>query len=63
MRMKILFEESTLQRCRRRLLDNFKIVYIIMVYSYIHTYLWSRALLEELQIVQLLKNFPAFYGT
>jgi hypothetical protein len=24
---------------------------------------WSRALLEKLPIVQLLKNFPAFYGT
>jgi hypothetical protein len=27
------------------------------------TYLWSGALLEKLPIVQLLKNFPAFYGT
>jgi hypothetical protein len=27
------------------------------------TYLWSWALLEKLPIVQLLKNFPAFYGT
>jgi hypothetical protein len=27
------------------------------------TYSWSGALLEKLQIVQLLMNFPAFYGT
>jgi hypothetical protein len=27
------------------------------------TYLWSWALLEKLPIVQLLKNFPSFYGT
>jgi hypothetical protein len=27
------------------------------------TYLWSGALLEELPIVQPLKNSPAFYGT
>jgi hypothetical protein len=27
------------------------------------TYSWSWALLEELPILQLLKNFPAFYGT
>jgi hypothetical protein len=28
-----------------------------------HTYSWSWALLEEPPILQLLKNFPAFYGT
>jgi hypothetical protein len=27
------------------------------------THSWSRALLEKPQIVQLLENFPAFYGT
>jgi hypothetical protein len=27
------------------------------------THSWSRALLEKLPIVQLLKNFSAFYGT
>jgi hypothetical protein len=27
------------------------------------TYWWSWALLDELPILQLLKNFPAFYGT
>jgi hypothetical protein len=27
------------------------------------TYSWSCALLEEPPILQLLKNFPAFYGT
>jgi hypothetical protein len=27
------------------------------------THSWSRALLEKLPIVQLLENFPAFYGT
>jgi hypothetical protein len=27
------------------------------------THSWSSALLEKLPIVQLLKNFPAFYGT
>jgi hypothetical protein len=27
------------------------------------TYLWSWALVEKLPIVQLLKDFPAFYGT
>jgi hypothetical protein len=27
------------------------------------THSWSSALLENLPIVQLLKNFPAFYGT
>jgi hypothetical protein len=27
------------------------------------THSWSWALLEKLPIVQLLKNFPAFYGT
>jgi hypothetical protein len=27
------------------------------------THSWSRALLEKLPIVQLLKNFPAFYAT
>jgi hypothetical protein len=30
---------------------------------YLLTYLRSWALLEKLPIVQLLKNFPAFYGT
>jgi hypothetical protein len=28
-----------------------------------NTHLWSRALLEKPPIVQLLENFPAFYGT
>jgi hypothetical protein len=27
------------------------------------THSWRRALLEKLPIVQLLENFPAFYGT
>jgi hypothetical protein len=27
------------------------------------THSWSRALLEKPPIVQLLENFPAFYGT
>jgi hypothetical protein len=27
------------------------------------THSWSRALLEKPAIVQLLENFPAFYGT
>jgi predicted transcriptional regulator len=27
------------------------------------THSWSQALLEKLPIVQLLENFPAFYGT
>jgi hypothetical protein len=31
--------------------------------TYLRTYLRSWALLEELSIVQPLKNFPAFYGT
>jgi hypothetical protein len=31
--------------------------------NYLLTYLWSWALLEKLPIVQLLKNFRAFYGT
>jgi hypothetical protein len=31
--------------------------------TYLLTYPWSWALLEEPPIVQLLKNFPAFYGT
>jgi hypothetical protein len=30
---------------------------------YLLTYLWRWALLEEEPILQLLKNFPAFYGT
>jgi hypothetical protein len=33
----------------------------ILIYSLTHS--WSRALLEKLPIVQLLENFPAFYGT
>jgi hypothetical protein len=33
------------------------------VHIYLLTYLRSWALLEKLPIVQLLKNFPAFYGT
>jgi hypothetical protein len=34
----------------------------INVYQCSFTYSWSWALLEELPILQLLKNFPAFYG-
>jgi hypothetical protein len=33
----------------------------VNVHSLTHS--WSRALLEKLLIVQLLENFPAFYGT
>jgi hypothetical protein len=32
-------------------------------YIYLLTYSWSWALLEEPEILQLLKNFPAFFGT
>jgi hypothetical protein len=32
-------------------------------FSYSLTHSWSRALLEKPPIVQLLKSFPAFYGT
>jgi hypothetical protein len=37
----------------------------ILVYAYIVTFThsWSWAYLEKLPIVQLLENFPAFYGT
>jgi hypothetical protein len=31
--------------------------------AYLLSYSWSWALLEELPILQLLKNFPEFYGT
>jgi len=34
--------------------------------SYLLTYLltpWSRVLLEKLNVSQLVRNFPAFYGT
>jgi hypothetical protein len=34
---------------------------ILLEYSLTHS--WSWALLEKLPIVQILKNFPAFYGT
>jgi hypothetical protein len=34
---------------------------LYIVYSLTHS--WSWALLEKLTIVQLLENFPAFYGT
>jgi hypothetical protein len=41
--------------------------YVITLYIQPHrkgaTYSWSRALLEKPPIVQLLENFPAFYGT
>jgi len=40
------------------------------LFTYIHTYLfiylltaWSRILLEKLMGFQLVKKFPAFYGT
>jgi hypothetical protein len=33
------------------------------VFTYLLTYSWSWAPLEKLPIVQLLKNFPTFYGT
>jgi hypothetical protein len=29
----------------------------------VYTHSWNSALLEKLPIVQLLKNFPALYGT
>jgi hypothetical protein len=35
----------------------------IYLVTYLLTYLWSWALLEELLIVQPLRNPPAFYGT
>jgi hypothetical protein len=35
----------------------------VMVCVHFLTHSWSWALLEKLPIVQLLKNFPAFYGT
>jgi hypothetical protein len=36
----------------------------IMLYLFISfTHSWSWALLEKLPILQLFKNFPAFYGT
>jgi len=34
----------------------------LLTYSYIHTS-WSRVLLERLNDSQLVKKFPAFYGT
>ena len=39
---------------------------VSLYYHYIITYLltpWSRVLLEKLASLQLVKNFPAFYGT
>jgi hypothetical protein len=38
-----------------------KDTYIKLMVTLTHS--WSRALLEKLPIVQLLENFPAFYGT
>jgi hypothetical protein len=35
--------------------------FVFIILSLTHS--WSRALLEKLPIVQLLKKFPAFYGT
>jgi hypothetical protein len=35
---------------------------IILLVTHSLTHSWSWALLEKLSIVQLLKNFPAFYG-
>jgi len=35
----------------------------VYMYIHIHTYPWSRVLPEKLTGYQLLKNFPAFYGT
>jgi hypothetical protein len=40
-----------------------KYVAKVLTYLLILTYLRSCALLEKLQIMQLLKNFPAFCGT
>jgi hypothetical protein len=36
---------------------------IVLVAHHSLTHSWSWALLAKLSIVQLLKNFPAFYGT
>jgi len=43
------------------------ITYVLThLFTYLHTYLltpWSRVLLEKLTSFQLVKKFPAFYGT
>jgi hypothetical protein len=36
---------------------------VFVMLNMVITHSWSRALLEKLPIVQLLENFPAFYGT
>jgi hypothetical protein len=35
--------------------------FVPMIISFIHS--WNCALLEKLPVVQILKNFPPFYGT
>jgi len=40
--------------------------YLLTYFTYLLTYLlipWSRVLLEKLTSFQLVKKFPAFYGT
>ena len=44
----------------------FTLTYVLTYFTYLHTYLltiWSRVLLEKLTVSQLIKKFPAFYGT
>jgi hypothetical protein len=36
---------------------------VIKIFLFTHSYSWSCTFLEKPPIVQLLKNFPAFYGT
>jgi hypothetical protein len=44
-------------------MQNHHSVKVLLKKSIYLTHSWSRALLEKLPIVQLLKNFPAFYRT
>ena len=53
--------------CLLKLYNTYLLSYLpTYLLTYFHTYLltpWSRALLEKLTGLQLVKKFPAFYGT
>jgi hypothetical protein len=40
-----------------------KLIFNLYLFYHSLTHSWSRVLLEKPPIFQLLKNFPAFYGT
>ena len=58
--------QSAVSMGNRRFGDSLYLLTYLVILTYLLTYLltpWSRVLLEKLIDLQLVKKFPAFYGT